>query len=326
MNTTTQNSAQIADGDGNNVAFHPPAPIGSVFDARRFDVAFNRFPLKHGWDALALGRVLTRRGLTTAQRRACLRFYWTGDGIPNLYASLTRSGSHWSILGISLALDLWAGGDGEYLFDGGWYPSSGYRYLKLDWRVPLGEKALGRPSVNPVLFHTHHPYYRVRCARLKSMNIVIVLRSILESMESKFFKLAEVPDNPTEEDDREFAWEKLIDDAVEFYNSWGDVIRWHPRCRVYRYEELLADPVGVHKRMTDFMGLGIPRELLEEAFARITKEKMRAKFSSEELERQRKVSYRDTTAEIPPQRKAMILDRLNRKLVYDFGYDFKFAD
>lgn len=312
--------------DADNLAHNPPPPIGSIFDAKRRDVAFNRFPLKHGWDALALGRVLSRRDISFEQRRACLKFYSTGNGIQNLFASLTRSGSHWSILGISLALDLAAGGDGEYLFDGGWYPSSGYRYLKLDWRAPLGEKALGRPSVNPVLFHTHHPYYRVRCARLKSMNIAIVLRSILESMESKFFKLAEIPDDPTNEDDSNFAWEKLVDDAIEFYNSWGDVIRWHPNCRVYRYEDLLANPADVHKQMTDFFGLDIPREVLVEAFGRITKEKMRGKFTAEELEQQRKVSYRDKDAKIPEKRKQMILERLDSKLVFNFGYEFKFSD
>ena len=145
-------------------------------------------------------------------------------------------------------------------------------------------------------------------------------------MESKFFKLAEIPDNPSEDDDMDFAWEKLIDDAIEFYNSWGDVIRWHSSCRVYRYEELLADPVGVHKQMTDFFGLDIPREFLEEAFSLITKEKMREKFSAEEIEQQRKVSYRDKSAEIPQKRKDMILDRLDGKLVYDFGYEFTFKD
>jgi sulfotransferase family protein len=324
MNHRAQPSGD--DGAG-NLALRPPGPIVPLFDKRRIDVAFNRFPLKHGWDALSLGRLFARRDLTARQKYSCLKFYFTGQGIPNLFASLTRSGSHWSILGIALALDLAAGGDGKYEhFLGGWYPATGFRYLKLDWRAPSGELALGRPSVDPVLFHTHHPYYRTRSACLKQMNIAIVLRSITESMESKYYKLSGVPDSPTFEDDENFAWEKLVDDAIEFYNSWGDVIRWHPSCRVYKYEELLADPVGVHKQMTDFFGLDIPTSCLEEAFGSITKDKMKLKFEAAGIEAQTNVSYRSEDSDIPAHRRDLIRKKIADKLVFDFGYDFNGAD
>ena len=41
---------------------------------------------------------------------------------------------------------------------------------------------------DPVLYHTHHAYYRTRCRRVKDMKVVVVVRSILESLESAFLQ------------------------------------------------------------------------------------------------------------------------------------------
>ena len=254
-----------------NLAFNPPRPRAGATSARKILISFNRFPLKQGWDALALGQVLVRgdmfygKSVGLKGRLDCARFFFSADGIRNLFATLTRSGSQWSLLGLQLALDLAAGGEGDYHFDNGWVPSGNIRYTKLDWRTPQGTFAaqMHAPIVSPVVFHSHHPYFRTRSVQLKNMKIVILLRNILESMESKFFKLGKVPDQPDDDDDRNFPWEKMVDDAIEFYNSWGDVIRWHPNCRVFKYEELLADPVGVHQQMAEFWELGVPASCIE---------------------------------------------------------------
>ena len=96
-----------------------------------------RFPAKHAWDALALDRMAARRDFTTAQKPACARFYVTAGGIRNLFATLTLSGLHWSLLGIAIARDLAVGGDGGYDFKGdAWIPRAGAVYTKLDWREP----------------------------------------------------------------------------------------------------------------------------------------------------------------------------------------------
>ena len=287
----------------------------------------NRTPFKQGWDGLALGQIFIRNDLSFEQKLNCLKFYFNSGEINNLYATLTRSGSHWSILGLTIAKDLADGGDGEYwLSDEIWRLRYGVRYLKFDWRVPTGEvfqeNTWGTPIHQPFLFHSHHPYFRIRSANLKRMKVVIVLRSIYESMESKFFKLGKVPDQPDVEDEENFAWESLIGDAIEFYNSWGDVIRWHPNCRVYKYEEILADPVDVHNEMAEFWDLNIPRSCIKDAFESITKAKMKIKIDESDKIQQTRVSYRSGSSEIPQWRKKQINKMIAERLVYNFGYKF----
>ena len=285
-----------------------------------FDLACNRFPIKHGWDALALGQIMSRRELSLNQKLKCLRFYFDGGDISNLFATLTRSGSNWSLLGIALAIDLSRGGDGSYYLDGNfWYPRDGICYTKLDWRTPAD--TLGIPCDRPAIFHTHHPYYRQRCARIKDMKIVVVLRPIVQSIESKYFKLARVPDHPTEQDDREFGWEKILNDAIEFYNSWGDAMRWHRNIHVFKYENLLNDTIGSHKEITDIWKLNIPVDSLQQAFDSITKEEMRKRLPDEKKNSNMRVSFRSKSATIPEHRLDMIREHLARRLRFDFGYD-----
>ena len=243
--------------------FEPRVPI--CHPARR-DILFNRFPLKHGWDGLALVKAMAQPNLTFKQRLATARFYFDVSGIDNLFASLTRSGSHWSIAGISIALNLMEGLSGDYHYDDArWIPEGGLRYAKLDWRVPAESfsETVASPVNNPFMYHSHHPYYRIRTAKLKRMKIVIVLRDIFGSMTSKFYKLASSPDLPMEADVEAFEWEKLAMDAIEFFNSWGDVIRWHPNCVVFRYEDALKRPVEVHQQMLAHWGINVPDEFLE---------------------------------------------------------------
>lgn len=303
----------------------PADAIVSRFDMRMLRILQNRFPYKHCWDLLAIGQILLRKDLSLQQKRRCMQFYVDPGPIRNLYATLTRSGSHWSILGLTIAKDLADGGDGEYwLSNEIWRLKYGVRYLKFDWRVPTGEifdeKTWGVPVHNPMLFHSHHPYFRIRSSVLKKMKIVISLRSIHESMESKFFKLGKIPDQPDNEDEENFRWIPLAEDAIEFYNSWGDVVRWHPNCRVYKYEDLLADPIDCHKEISDFWGLNIPRSCISDAFKAITKEKMKEKITASNNELQTRVSYRSKSSKISPQKKKKIDELIDRKLVYDFGY------
>jgi hypothetical protein len=300
-----------------------------TLDRMALHVILNRFPVKHAWDTLALAQIFVRRNyslgeqvLSFNQKLQCLRFYFDGNGIDNLYATLTRSGSHWTQLGIALAIDLAGGGDGAYYFENNlWYPENGLKYTKLDWRTPTGTLGHFRED-NPFLFHTHHPYFRVRCARLKKMKIVIGLRNIHKSIESNYFKRAAIPDNPTEEDEKNLAWEKLVDDAIEFYNSWGDVIRWHKNCLVYKYEDLVADPVGTHEEMLNFWGFDLPRSCIEEAFKRITKEEMKIKIPDDKITPQIRISFRSKDKFIPENRKKFIDKKIKEKLIFNFGYDY----
>ncbi len=309
----------------------PPKAIVSKLDWRRRDALFNHFPLKHGWDSLALARLFSNSDYNMQQKLNCLKFYFQSGDIRNLYATLTRSGSHWSILSITVAMDLAAGGDGTYWYNNAynseyWRLEYGVRYTKLDWRQATGEIAdethWGVPVYKPFLYHSHHPYYRIRSARLKDMKIVIVLRDILGSMESKFYKLGGVPDNPIDESAATFAWRKLTLDAIEFFNSWGDVMQWHPNCICLRYEDLLADPVGSHARMTKHWGLDIPTECLEKAFAMTTKEEMAKRLTDANVKEQTRVSYRKDNSAVDNQKIEMMRGLIRKHLIYDFGYDY----
>ena len=161
-------------------------------------------------------------------------------------------------------------GKGEYAFINNWWHPSG-AFVTPSWTggSPAGtmnDDLLGLIT-EPVHYHTHHPYYRTRCRRVKNMNVVVVVRSILESLEGNFFKVGNSPLWPevTLDDEDSFNWNRYLDDDIEFYNSWGDVATWHPRCLIVRYHELKADQVGTLKAMTDFWKLDIPLECLEEA-------------------------------------------------------------
>jgi len=306
----------------------PPGPIRSAFDPRMRDIAYNRVPLKQGWDTLAIGRQLLRGDLTMQQRKQCIDFYLNTGTIRNLLATLTRCGSHWTILGLTLAQEIRHGRRPDYSFINHYWQVDeiGVRYTKLDWREAVGETrdpALWKTVMtDPFLYHSHHPYYRIRSARLKEMNTVLVLRDIFKSMESKFYKLSKIPDQPDDEDDASFAWEKLILDAIEFFNSWGDVIRWHRKCVCFTYDELLADTVGCHYEMSKVFGLDVPRECIEEAFSMITKSEMRKRFTDPQAGGEMRVSGRAKDAGIPAHRRELIEDMIDRHLVYDFGFGY----
>jgi hypothetical protein len=315
----------------------------------------NRFPVKQVWDALALGRIAARRDFSVEQKLACIRFYFNAGGIRNLFATLTRSGSHWSLLGIAIARDLAAGGNGEYEFKGdAWIPRAGAVYTKLDWREPARSwDSDADPAIlsiaetlhmvdareagvlaRPLLFHTHLSYFRLRAACLGRMKIAVLLRSIYDSMESKYYKhltLLGMGVQPTEhlpgavappgpENDYNFPWELLVDDAIEFYNSWGDIVQHHPSARVFLYDDLMAAPADAHKQLTDFWGLNLPHECLEEAFSRITKDEMKKKLPAADPASTSRVAFRAQGASLTEDRTAFIRDRMERHLKHDFGY------
>ena len=95
---------------------------------------------------------------------------------------------------------------------------------------------------------------------------------------------------------------------------------------MYRYEELLADLVGMHKLMTDFLRLDIPRKYLEEAVSLITKEKNAGEIQRRRIGTAAQGFISRQERENSGKRKQMILDRLDQKLVYNFGYEFAFSD
>jgi len=325
---------------------------------RSLDLRLNRFPMKQGWDLLSLGQIALSRRYGAGAKARCLAFYFTAGGIRNLYATLPRSGTHWSLLGIALARDLAQGGEGNYDFVvDAWVARAGAVHTKLDWREPAGAwdsetdpavipisetrrmSVERRPGVlaRPLLFHTHLPYYRLRYAGLASMRTAITLRSIYDSMESKYHKhqvllgmgvrpteYAGGPtEPPSEANEFHFPWDQQLDDDIEFYNSWGDALARHANTTLFRYEDLLTEPAHAHKALTDFWGLNVPYECLAEAFRRLSKEEMKKKLPAGSTDTTSRVTFRTPGAALTEARIAFIRERLERRLVHDFGYGFE---
>ena len=321
-----------------------------------WDIARNHMPLKLAWDGMALAQLALRRDLNLRQKSAALRFYFDAGGVENLYPTLTRSGSHWSLLGLALAYDLANGGDGDYDYgDEFWLPHGNVIYSKLDWREPTNtfdphaDLAIGSihyakkralegvgKGCLPLVYHSHHSYFRLRTARLKKMRVAILLRNIYDSMESKLYKhrvvvasgntpleVASISGSlpePCEENDFNFPWDNLLNDAIEFYNSWGDVMRWHRSVCVFHYDDMMANPVDAHKRLSNFWGLDLPDECIEEAFKRVTKSAMKKKLPDHLGEHNPRVAFRKKSQTLTSERAAYIKTFLDRKLVHDFGY------
>ena len=318
------------------------------------NIALNYFPLKQLWDGLALGQIVCRGELSSTQKIAAIRFFFDGNGIQNLYPTLTRSGSHWSLLGLALASDLAAGGSGEYDYaEDFWMPRGGSIYTKLDWRVPLDnfdekidpaigsilQSKLGRTTrpFNPVIFHTHHSYFRTRISSIRKMQVAILLRNIYDSMESKYFKhlvlvkQGKVPlelltrkdlpyEEPNENNDFLFPWDKLLSDAIEFFNSWGNILARNPKVRLYHYDDMLLQPAATHKSLSDFWNLNLPQECIEEAFHRVNKNEMKKKLPNDQQEKNSRVSFRRRSTTLPFERVQYIQENLEKHLIYDFGY------
>lgn len=301
-------------------------------------IALNRFPLKHIWDSLSLMQILLRgepnyrRSLSSKQKLNCVKFYFSADGIRRLQVAPPRSGSRWGQLGLALALDLANGGDGEYTFENDiFYPRDGLICQRLDWRVPTGDMErmhyrMGKPFMGKqCYFVSHNAYFRIRSAMVKKMKIVVVTRSILAILESRYLKFANDPKKPevTMDDHDSFDWDGSLTRVIEFFNSWGDVMRWHPNIRHYKFEDLKADPVGTHRDMLDFWGLHIAEDCIAEGFARASKKEMLKRMPPAQPARNIRVSIRGSEQRgiISDARKRHIIDRLSRELIFDFGHN-----
>lgn len=299
----------------------------------------NRFPLKQAWDAAALARVVAGgdiyygKSVGLAGRLKCIDFYFRAAGVDRLYAMQPRSGSHWSELGMILAIDMARGGDGEYeLRNGLFFPRDGLASRRLDWRVPLGvdvgayerSRGDGAPFGKLLFFHSRQPYFRIRSGRLKKMRIVLLTRSILASLEARRLKFALAsPDTDAYlADPNGFDWDAALSRLIEYFNSWGDVLAWHPRIRHYRYEDLIADPLSGHREILDFWGFKVSDELIAEAFGRVTRDEMNKRIPRQLTGEAYRVADESVDRRAAPSEatKRRLVARLRRELVHDLGH------
>lgn len=294
--------------------------------------ALNRFPLKDAWDMLALaqlfmrGSVAANVSLTMQQKLACLQFYFDGSGVKRLFATPNRSGSRWSQLTVELAIDLQNGGDGEYVYENDhFYPTKGQLFSRLDWRTPSGlwveqhARQSGRPVIDELIFLvTHNNFSQVRTRQAKNMKTVLITRSIPAIMASLYSKLAD------DKDSHGFNWDTALDRVINFHNSWGHAMTWHPAIRHYSYEALNAEPVRIHMEMLEFWDIPVSEENVSEALKRASKDQMLEHMPSKNKDSNPRISKRsrEETNDILNNKIGFIMDRINRDLVYKFGYDY----
>ena len=297
-----------------------------------------RKPIKTVMDIAALAQAMVigdrtgRNVVGLRQRLQCIDFYFRTNGVRRLQATTTRSGTLWTQTAINSAIDLARGGDGEYKYNGLFWPTNGFPNKKLDWRVPLETTNLHRKNGpifdEQVYFHTHHPYFRVRSRQLKNMKIVVITRSVLELLESKYHKYASVfPESGTLKGvENSFPWDRQISDIIEFFNSWGDVMSWHPAIRHYRYEDLKRDPISYHSEILNFWNLNIPEDCIAEGLRLASKAEMKKRISSEEAALDHRISFRgrDRRGALSKTTIKYIVDRLNNELIHYLGHEYSY--
>ena len=296
-------------------------------------------------DAVAIARILLTgnllherqnniRSVSWEKRLKCLSFYFAAGGVDRLHAMMPRSGSHWSELGLSLAIDLANGGTGEYTLAGDLYmPTGGFKFKRLDWRGAYGSwdaeftKAFGSGSIGKHLYwHSRLPYHRIRSGRLKKMKIVVLMRSIVVSIAAQFLKQGRDKGkwDVVLKDADAVDWESLVAQSIEFCNSWGEVMRWHPNIRLYKYEDLVNNPIAGHREILDFWGFDVPEECIAEAFRRVTPEEMKNRMTPDRGRAVHRVPTDVENSEVvlPENLKHKIIDRLQGELIHDFGYQY----
>lgn len=297
-------------------------------------IALNHFPFKDAWDLLAIaqlmlrGDVANRTPLSVRQKLNCLKFYFNAHGVDRLFVISNRSGSRWSQLSIELALDLQRGGAGDYAYEGDhYYPTEGQLFSKLDWRTPSGlwleqHARENGPVIDELTFLvTHNNFSQLRTRHAKKMKTVLVTRSIPAVLSSLHHKLGAPADG-----DKSFPLESFLQRAIDYYNSWGDVMTWHPAIRHFKYEDIYADPVRTHMEMLEFWGLPVEEKHMIEALARTTKQEMLKRMPPANESQNKRISTRSQAERrvFTDEQFRYIIDRLNRDLKYDFGYGYDY--
>ncbi len=285
-----------------------------------FQIAAGRTPVKQLWDAAALAKFCTRGDMTWQQKQAYLGFYFNAaDHIQPLFVTLTRSGFHYSMLTIQLALDLADGGSGEYYYaDRGWrLERGGLLYTHLDWRTPTHTTGFGIDGRH--LYFTHQPFFRVRSGCVERMRAVLLVRNLLDQMSSWYFRLAEDRNDPFS-----FPWRKRLTDSIEYLNSWGDFRARHDNVAVCRYEDLTANPFDELKRLLAFWQLEVPDDCLRTALERTSKEEMRRRLpeAEQDVSKNSRVSFRGDGDQAPAALLDAVREAAKTELVHNFGYEY----
>lgn len=289
-----------------------------------FEMLRNSAPGRAVRNAPSVAKLIVNPTIPAERKRACLDFYFSGAGIRRLFATLPRSGFHYMVLMVDVALDLNAGGSGAYRYCGGVFRSQGGRHdVALDWRWKLGQ--LAYEPAQPCVFHTHMPYYRNTCWALPDMCTVVLVRNVWDTVESLINYHDITPDEYDaflmgrrrggKQPDFPFNFQEVL----RFFNSWGTALR-RDNVTALRYEDLVRNPAAEVMRVATLWELDIPRECIEQAVQLCSKDNMKSKLAEAEVEATRRVRFEKTKIDFTHGQLDYMRRRLQRGRYTDFGY------
>ncbi len=282
----------------------------------------------------SLLKILGASSIPLGEKKTCWRFYFSGGGAWRLFATLPRSGWHFSVLVLNVALDLHRGGTGEYLFvdpanrgakgrRSFFVPGNRFATAPLDWRTGRGQTPWIPAS--PTFLQTHMPFYRNTCIRTRDMKTVVLVRNVWDVIDSlinhyrvtpeqydSFVGLATRRGNGPEWYD--------CGQIAKFYNSWGTVLH-RTNVMAVRYEELMENPAREFLRITDFLEIDVGgAETLEAAVRLCSKEENQKRLDAAGVTRTRRVRFGDKRSQLTDHQRDHVV-RLFEKSRYDqFGY------
>lgn len=274
--------------------------------------------LNRGLSRAARGAKEIRTGMIDLPAIAdSARFYLTAYGHRRLFATLRRSGYCWIMLMIDLARDMASGGSGEYTYSPrhSWVRSNSLRvHIR---RIPI---PVPRPGDVPddAIIHTHQPYDKFWNLRKRDMQTAVLVRNLFDQLESWLFLQGFDVDSQ-----HDFLKSGYLREAIAFYNTWGEYLENNDDSRLFRYEEVVENPVEAVMELSDLWDLGLPRDCVEEASKRTTKEEMRKRMSEHEAHTNPRVSFRRNRGQVFSRESLeYIRHSIDRQLRYPLGYDY----
>jgi hypothetical protein len=127
-------------------------------------------------------------------------------------------------------------------------------------------------------------------------------------------------------DESRIDWDFYLSQSIEFFNSWGDVLTWHPGIKLFRYEDLLVDPIERHKEILDFWGFDVDEDCVREAVSLAMPEEMAKRMPPDQVVGNVRLpnTIPDYKTLLSPELKKHLIGRLKNELIYDFGYPYEY--
>jgi hypothetical protein len=239
-------------------------------------------------------------------------------------ATLPRSGTGYIIPLLTSAVDLGAGGTGEYYFlNDEWIHNINIECPSVlhDLVAVLKD---GKTIHKDFFMFAHHPIQKSNVVRVSSMKVVFTVRNIFDQLES--WMLHTRRRYGVSED--EFIKRGYVERTISYFNYWGDFISSPNRVPdkdyiCIRYEDLILDSLANISRIVTFWGLELSNSSLQTAVNICSQENMISKVPESMLNTNQRITVRDNRGELFSGKNMSYIKRAIRDgLKYDFGYRY----